>query len=278
MPWYTVIAPIFYAIFLWWMSAGVVFALYGRSRQAMRWGYAAATVALVLALGVLIATREGTGIGDIYLAVTCGIVVWAWQVAGYFMGFITGPQSKTEVPQAASMRTRFWLALRFSAYHEVLVILVGILLLALTWSSANRWGLWIYLALALMHTSAKLNVFLGVRNFRIDLLPTQMHYVRDLLGRGASNILFPFSVALATGTAMMLGYAAFQPDIDPAQRIGSLFVATMITLGLIEHWLLVLPLPESVWTFALHHHLPEAEARRPVAVETSREQVKGPAQ
>jgi putative photosynthetic complex assembly protein 2 len=107
-----------------------------------------------------------------------------------------------------------------------------------------------YIALYLMHISAKLNVFLGVRNFRVDLLPREMHHLGKLLARRHSNELFPISIVLATGATLLLIYQAIVPETSAAQSTGALLVATMLVLGLFEHWIMVLPLPETMvgWT------------------------------
>jgi hypothetical protein len=50
---------------------------------------------------------------------------------------------------------------------------------------------------------------------------------------------------------LALWYQAIVGGISPEATIGYLFVATMITLGILEHWLLVLPLPGMLWGWGI---------------------------
>ncbi|NDJ84926.1 MAG: DUF3623 domain-containing protein [Chloroflexi bacterium] len=280
------IFPIVYAILLWWFSTGLILSLYGRSRKLMRLGFGLGTLLTGFAVTGLIATRDQTQTLDVYFAVTCGVTIWGWQMASYYLGFVTGPRPKP----AADTRSdddmsgfgfgrRFRLALQFSLYHEILVLVVAGLLTVLMWSHANLWGLWIYLVLWLMHTSAKLNVFLGVRNFRIELLPRQLHYLGNLLGKQSSNPLFPVSVMVASTALLGLVYQGTLPSTDAAQTTGFFLLATMITLGLLEHWFLMLPLPANIWGLAIHHVPLPVEHNNDVSTtvdSTNKEVIKGP--
>ena len=244
------ILPVIYTIFLWWFSTGIIFIVYRRSRKFVQWSFVVGTMALVVAFIGIWFTRSLNHPRDIYLAVTCGIVVWAWQVAGYYLGFITGPHSKHYLVDdegwERNLINRFRLALHFSMYHEILAAATCVLIAALTWSSANRWALWMYLALWLMHISARLNVFLGVRNFRIELLPKQMHYIGGLLGKRPVNALFPFSVIILSSVALLLFHQGIQLDASSAHIAGFISIGTMMILGIIEHVMLILPIPASI--------------------------------
>lgn len=256
----TVGFPVLVAVGLWWASTGLILAVYGRSRRVVRAAFGGGTLLMLAAVAGLALLRNQTTTPATYLSVMCGVVIWGWQVAGYYLGVITGPRSQS-TPAApdhnrelarASVARRFLVALHFGLYHELLVVAVGVVLAALVWNAPNQWGLWMYVALWLMHASAKLNVFLGVRNFRVDLLPRQMHHLRALLGRQPSNALFPVSVTAASVAVLVLFYQGTQPALDPAQQAGYFLVATMVALGLMEHWLLVLPLPGALWGVVLY--------------------------
>lgn len=238
--------PVLYTVFLWWFTTGLIMAVYKSPQRIIRLWFLGATVALVVACFGIFATRHGTTPRDVYLSVTCGIVIWGWQVAGYYLGFVTGPTPPQKLPRQGwklSLRTRLRVALFSGIYHEVVALAFAVLLLALTWGTPNAWGAWIYVALWVMHSSAKVNVFFGVRNFRIDLLPSQFQHLDGLLNKQTSNAFFPFSVLLASSVALLLVYQGIIPDATPSQTVGFLLIGTMIALGVLEHWLLVLPLP-----------------------------------
>jgi putative photosynthetic complex assembly protein 2 len=240
----TFILPILYAALLWWFTTGLIFAVSRRSRRTVRISFALGSFIAIGAIYMLLTTAREVSPGHIYLAFTSGLLIWGWLVAGYYFGFVTGPQTTSlNAVQPHPMGKRFRLALRGSLYHELLIAGVAVLLFGLTWSQPNRWGLWIFLALWLMHSSAKLCVFLGVRNFRVDFLPPHLHYVRALLGRRPGNPLLPITVCLAISVSLALLYQVVAPGADASHITGSLLVATMLLLGVMEHLLLVLPLP-----------------------------------
>lgn len=249
--------PVIYTLFLWWFTTGSIMLLFDRPRWLTITGFIGLTMVLLLALGGLVLTRQQSDSQHIYLAVTCGILVWGWQVAGYYLGFVTGPDDMPETASSApTLRERFWLALRAGIHHELMALGFALLIALLTWDAPNRWGLWVYLTLWIMHASAKLNVFFGVRNFRIEFLPRHLHHLDRLLNKRASNAFFPVSVILAASIMLMLLYRGIMPPADPAQTTGFLMVATMMALGLLEHCLLVLPVPATLWGWGLRT-LPE---------------------
>jgi putative photosynthetic complex assembly protein 2 len=241
------IRPVLFAIFLWWFTTGVIIAVYGRSPRLARLCFTAFTGALLVSLWGLVATRPFSDPRYVYLAFVCGLLIWGWQTASYYLGYVVGPPPKTDEPLSIKQSRRFWLALRSGLYHELVVIGFALLLFALTWSYPNRWGLWIFLAMWLMHASARLNVFLGVRNFKIEFLPSHLHHLNAYVSKQSNNLFLPISVVVASSVSLALVYRAIAPGATPGETIGYLLVATMMFLGIVEHVLLVLPIPVALW-------------------------------
>lgn len=244
--------PVAVAILLWWFSTGLIVAAYGRSRRGTWLAFGLATLLLALALAGVVWSRGAADVGGVYLAVACGIAVWGWQTAAYYFGFVTGPALTPAAVQAA-LRTgdgswaRFAQVLRASLYHELLVAAFAALLLGLTWAQPNRWAFWIYLALWLMHSSARLNVFLGVRNFHIEFLPAHMYPLAALLGKRRSNTFLPLAVMVASSVTLLIFYRAIVPGSAAPQTTGLLLTGTLLALGVLEHALLVIPLPATLY-------------------------------
>lgn len=248
----TFLVPILYVIFLWWFTTGIIIAIYGRGQRVMEMYFAGATALLIAAFWGLFISRGLRGTLDVYVAITCGVVIWGWQVTAYYLGFISGPGNKDDLPAPhvqgwrPGIGERFRLALNLTIHHELMVLFIGGLMVALTWGHANQWGVWIYVALWLMHTSAKVNVFLGVRNFDVSFLPDKMQYIDRLLSKRPHNELLPVSVVVASSVTLLLVYRGIEPGTNPAHTVGFLIVATMIGLGVIEHCLLVMPIPSTL--------------------------------
>lgn len=271
--------PVLYALLLWWFTTGLIMVAYGRSPRFIQRWFVGATVVMLLAIGGLVLSARQTAPVYVYLAFTCGALIWGWHMASYYLGYVTGPMKTIEDQVTHQGRLwqqtekhgkwqhflfsqRFCLALQAGIYHELLVVGFAILLVILTWAQPNRWGLWIFLTLWLMHSSAKLNVFLGVRNFRVDFLPSHLHFLKQLLVHRASNEFFPISICLATSVLLILFYQILQPGAAVMQVIGGTLVGTIILLGIIEHWLLVLPLPAVLWGWGVRA-LPDQQTHGP---------------
>ncbi|MCB0062976.1 MAG: DUF3623 domain-containing protein [Caldilineaceae bacterium] len=317
------VLPICYAAILWWFTTGLIMAVYRSSRLVIQWWFAVATVVMLGACVGLYLSAQNTDLKNVYLAYTCGVVIWGWIVAAYYLDFVTGPKrtpagqagdekrkpnphvaiknsathpvaiknpatgslaesdmtANNPVPTAlvqdellhsssspspiphrfpGSLFDRFQLALRASIHHEFLALGMGLVVAAITLPQPNRWGLWIFLTLWLMHTSAKLNVFFGVRNFRVDFLPEHLHYLEALIVKRSNNVFFPFSICFASSVTLAVFYQAIAPGATATQSSGSLLIVTMLTLGIIEHWLLVIPLPAMIWGWGMRK-LPATE-------------------
>jgi putative photosynthetic complex assembly protein 2 len=96
----------------------------------------------------------------------------------------------------------------------------------------------------LMHLSARLNVFLGVRNVSAEFVPEHMDVLKGFLRQRTMNPLFPFSCLMLIA---MTGYL-----ISSTQSFAITMAATLASIGLLEHVLLMLPLPiEKMWAWSL---------------------------
>ena len=105
-----------------------------------------------------------------------------------------------------------------------------------------------------MRISAKLNVFLGVRNLSIELLPPHLAYLASFFRKRAMNLLFPLSVSASTVVAVWMVNEALSSPAGSARATGLLLVATLLWLAILEHWLLVLPLQATaLWQWAMRN-------------------------
>ncbi len=242
-----------FTMFVWWFSTGAIMAVYGRSQRFIGWVFGVWTLGLIPALLGLWMTRSRTDVLDVYLAVACAVIIWGWQIAGYFFGFITGPRHPQIITlhEPVPLWDRFRLALSFSLHHELFAVGGAVVIALIALGQPNPWALWMYLILWLMHTSAKLNVFLGVRNFSVEMLPQKMRYLEVVFGKQRHNLLFPFSITFAVSAAIFLLYQTIAPDTEPAHSVGAVMIATMIGLGTLEHLLLMLPLSATLWGWGI---------------------------
>ena len=124
--------------------------------------------------------------------------------------------------------------------------------MAVTWGEPNQVGTQTFLVLWVMRTSAKLNVFLGVRNLSEEFLPPHLAYLQSFFRRRAMNALLPLSVLGAGAVLVGLVMGAADPATPAAAVVGTALVATMLALAILEHLLLVLPFPSTaLWRWAM---------------------------
>lgn len=253
--------PILFALFVWWFSTGVVLYLDRLPRHTFRWSLLAASVLLVGALVALVELSATAAVANAYLAFTCAVVIWGWLEMSYFMGLVTGPH-KDPCPVGYTNWQRFRLAVQISLYHELVVVGLAALIVWLTWGRPNQVGTWTFVVLWWMRWSAKLNLFFGVPNLNEDWLPEHLRVLTSFIKKKPINLLFPISVTVATTLVALLMERALSPGVEPFAAVALTLIATLLALGILEHWFLVLPLADAaLWKWALRVSSADTEER-----------------
>ena len=230
-----------------------------RRRSAGRWA-APALYALDAIAGE--ATTAGAYVGFI-----AAIVLWGWNELLFLSGLVTGP-NKAACPPGAGPWARFRLAAAALAYHEVALVATGAAIAWLTWGTANQVGLCTFALLFVMRLSAKLNIFFGVPNMSEELLPSSVAHLKSYFGPRRRNGFFPASVAAVTVLVGWLVWRALDPTLAAGSHTGTSLLAALAVLGLLEHWLLVLPLPDAaLWRWAMPGARPSIDGPDPLARE-----------
>ena len=243
--------PALYTLFVWWLTTGVLLVLHRLPLTTHRWSMVGMTLVAAAALvGHHLASQQ-TDPAAAYLAFSCAILLWGWLELGYFTGYLVGPH-RQPCPVDCTGWPRFYLAVRTGLFLEIGVLVTALALIVSAWDAPNRVGVWSFVVLWLMRWSAKLNLFLGVRNLHEHWLPEPMRFLASYMVRRPMNLLFPVSVTAATVVLGLLVELASLPEILDFQRVGLMLVATLLALGILEHWFLVLPFSEEViWRWAL---------------------------
>ena len=242
-------AAIAVALLVWLASTG---AILWRVASADAVGLAAHRRSVAMSLPMLLlgvwgcaATLEDTSATGAYGAFLSAIAIWGWIEMAFLSGVVTGPSRERGAPGARGSR-RFLAAFATVAHRQLLVVAALAALVHLAHDAANGFGLATFALLLAARASAELNLFLGVPRFHVDLLPGTLAHLPSHLRRARPTALYPVSVlALAVATLAM---AMRVPGAEPGAAAGWTLLATLTALALLEHVVMVAPLPdERLW-------------------------------
>ncbi len=242
------------ALFLWWFSTGAILVVVKfADRRGPRAGRIATLAAVpMLGAGVwgILATRDVSTAGSVYHAFLSALAIWGWIELAFLTGTITGPNTRI-LPRGVASWERFIRAWGTIAYHEILLAGTTLAIAVHCWEAANPYGFWTFALLFGARISAKLNLFLGVPKINTEFLPQALAHLPSHFRIAPVNWLFPISITgltLVVAWWIVLLYAApTMPDL-----IGHALLTAMTALALLEHWFMVLPLPdEKLWRWML---------------------------
>jgi len=244
------LGPAVFALFLWWFTTGAIFFLDSRPLHTFKWSMMGGTVMLGLAVWAVHLTAQQTDSTSAYLAFSAGLIAWGWQELSLYTGYVTGPR-KIRCAEGCSGLKHFGHAIAANLWHEIAIIVVAAIIWFIVKDQPNWTGFYTYVTLWGMHLSARLNVFLGVRNVSVEFVPPHMEVLKSFLTEKPMNMLFPVSVTIATiGVICLVGRAA-DATSDYAITSYSLLAAIM-GLALVEHWMLVIPFSvQKLWSWSL---------------------------
>ena len=242
--------PVVFAIFIWWFSTGLVLLLNGMPRTTFRWSLLISSALAITAFFGLAHSATQLSVVNVYCAFTSALLIWGWHELTFLTGWLTGPRK--EPCTAVSGWPRFTQACAAIMWHELAILASGIAIIALTWDAPNQVGTWTFLVLWVMRISAKFNLFFGVRNLSEEFLPAHLAYMGSYFKRRAMNMFLPFAVLAASAVLYMLWLGASSVTASAAETVGFVLVSTMLAMAILEHFLLVLPLPSTaLWRWAL---------------------------
>ncbi|MEL6335008.1 MAG: putative photosynthetic complex assembly protein PuhE [Pseudomonadota bacterium] len=244
----TALSAVATALFLWWFSTGLLFWLARHARSA----YGVLGLGggiLAVSLAGLAATAPVASVPAVYLSFLCGIGAWAFLEISFLTGLITGPVKIPCPPQVRGFE-RFTLALGTLLWHELAILAVGVVMWVIVWGAENQVGAWAFTLLMGMRISAKLNLFLGVPYPPSALLPTPLAHLRSYFRERPFTPLLPAVITTSTALATLVAWHAADPAVTAVQAVGLALIWTLLVLGILEHWFLILPVREgALWSW-----------------------------
>lgn len=252
-----------FVVAAWWGGTGLVLLLDGRPRATHRASIAGATVlALLGAAGLYWSSRHASVLAAC-LGFASALAVWAWHELLFLMGVVTGPRRVPCPPDARGWR-RFAYGVEVVLHHELALAWTLIAVFTLTRGAPNQVGTATFLVLWVMRLSAKLNIFLGVRNLTTEFIPAHLNYLLSYFRRARFNPLMPVSVILGMVALIKIIIRAADGDASLFLRVGHTLVATLLAMALLEHLFLALPIPDAwLWRWAMRPgHGPAGQGER----------------
>jgi len=228
-----------YVAFLWWFSTAAILRADRLPPRTFPITLGGATVLLALGLAGILASRDNATPAGNYAAFGSALLVWAWAETAFLLGYVTGPRTTS---LSSSGWGRFAQAVATILWHEVATIGLLVVIAVLAADAANPLAFDTFALLWLLRVSAKLNLFLGVRNTGESLLPPHLGYLASYFARRRSNALMPVSLLAMAGAGGLMAIAAFDPGIRPHDSTALVMKATLLALAALEHVFMVLPL------------------------------------
>jgi len=249
-PWIAALA----ALFLWWFSTGVILVAVRRAdrggAKARLWAVLMYLPFLVLGAAGFIDTLHNDSVLGIYIGFLSALALWGWVELAFLTGVITGPV-QTRLKDGVPEWERFFRAWGTIAYHETLLVMMLVAMVILSYGAENTFGMWTFAVLFFARVSAKLNLYLGVRKINIEFLPEPLNHLPSHFRIARMNWLFPISITGLSVAAALWVERLWLAD-TPGEIVGFALLAALTALALLEHWFMVLPLPdEKLWRWML---------------------------
>lgn len=250
------ILPAFIVLVAWFGSTGVVAWLANRGKDTFAQSISWAGFAAGICLCVIVIAAHGHGPSgpdhvDAYISFGAALVIWGWLELTFLTGIVAGPRRIVSDPQARGWR-RFSDAAATLIYHELAIAAVMLIMVSLTWNSANMTGTVIFSLLFALRLSAKLNLYVGVPNMSDEIMPGHLEYLKTYFGPRRLHGALAFSLVALLALSIWLGMRALEAPADSFAAVSATLVFTLAALGSLEHLFLALPFRDgALWRWAV---------------------------
>jgi len=242
------------AIFSWWFATGIMLM---SVRYADRAGGDAHILTLVTAFPVavlggvaVVESLSNVHQSGAYFGFIGALCIWGWIELAFLTGIITGPR-RDQCPEHLCVMGRWKHAWGVLAYHEISLLLGFIGLLVVSWSAPNITAVMTYGILFFARIAAKLNLFFGVPRINLQFLPDKLSHLHSLLRKGPLTIVFPVSLGFLIISLIFI-HSLVSIVEHPGVHVAHGLLITLIGLALLEHILMVVPLPDAkLWNWML---------------------------
>ena len=240
------------AIFVWWCSTGAILVAVRRAERLGTHGMTTFMGLPLLALGIwaVAASLDDLSVAGTYVGFVGALAIWGWIELAFLTGVITGPV-KDICPPGLSGRDRFFRAFQTVAYHELALTLGLWGLVVASDGAANQIAIATYLVLFIARILAKLNLYFGVPRINLEFVPDRLAHLKSYFRRGQVTLAFPIAITILTALLAVCAERLWTANSD-VTVVGFALLTATAGLALLEHWLMVVPLPDAkLWRWML---------------------------
>ncbi|MEL7445131.1 MAG: putative photosynthetic complex assembly protein PuhE [Pseudomonadota bacterium] len=264
------IIPFIVTVAIWFFATGLIAWADNREKATFSRSLMIAGGAGLAGLIAILISSQSASVTAVYISFIGALAVWGWQEVGFLTGAVAGPR-REPCPEGVQGIERFTQASATVIYHEIALALTGLMLISVSWNAPNQIGATVFMLLFAMRLLAKLNMFAGVPNTSVEILPPHLDYLKSYFGPNRMTIWLAATVILIAGLATWFGSLATAATATNAETVGASLLFALCVLGALEHLFLALPFRDGMlWGWAL----PRRKARA-VTTPDSRTQVYG---
>ncbi len=241
-----------FALFAWWFFTGAILLVVRRADR--NGGHRIAVLAGVpfAVLGAAL-VQMSLGLNTVtgaYLGFIGALLIWGWIELAFLAGVITG-HVQSDCPPGLSGVPRFVRAFGTVSYHELLLVVTLWTLVAVSTGADNRVALATYLVLFLARICAKLNLYFGVPRINTEFVPDRLAHLKTYFTQGPITLAFPIAVTVLTALLAVCAERLWHAG-NEVTIAGFGLLTALAALALLEHWLMVVPLPDAkLWRWML---------------------------
>ncbi|MEM6939756.1 MAG: putative photosynthetic complex assembly protein PuhE [Pseudomonadota bacterium] len=251
------------AVFAWWFFTGAILWLVRRADGGKvertpeapngvahgRNVFLSVPMLSLGAAGVVISSTTLT-LSNVYIGFISALLIWGWIELAFLAGVITGPERR---PCPTHLRgwDRFSRAWHTVSHHELLLFFALLCITVVATGAENTIAFWTYLILFAARISAKLNLFFGVPRINTEFVPNPLRHLTSYFRQGPITLAFPIGVTfLSVATALFA--ERLLAAASPEALISFALLTALAALATLEHWLMVVPLPDAkLWRWML---------------------------
>jgi putative photosynthetic complex assembly protein 2 len=242
------------AIFLWWFSTGIIMWRVKRAdmegRDAHLWSVMLGLPLLLGGVAGIVETLDDTSATGAWIGFVSALAIWGWVELAFLSGIIAGPNTRPCPPYAPEWE-RFFRAIGTIFWHEILLLALLGVIAHVTQGQPNIFALWTFAVLFFARISAKLNLFFGVPRIHTEFLPRPLSHLPSHFRLAPMNWVFPLSVSALTFAAACWLERVWSATTE-GQLIGFTLLSALTLLALLEHWFMVIPLPDQkLWRWMI---------------------------